>query len=392
MTSYDDLFKGSRNFLEPDLNDLNGEMRRALKGSRCLVVGAGGSIGRSVAKLLFGFEVSSLTAVDLSENGLVELVRDIRSSFDYDIEKFETLALDCGSSIFLQFLRERSFDYVLNLSALKHVRSESSVFTMKRMCQVNIFNSLAILDGLGACTKKYFCVSTDKSSAPANFMGATKKAMELCLFSDKSSIPISSARFANVIFSDGSLFAGVKQRVEKKQPVSAPKDIWRYFITEQEAGFICLISLLFGETGEVLFPRGGGEVELENISELVKAYLAFRRLNFQIFDSEFEARQFARLGNDSIPLHFFASSTTGEKTAEEFFSSNERFGDARFKTLSAVINKETVSRQERDLFLQSLDSLIQNHETSASQLIGLFKGFIPSFNHIDTGVFLDSKM
>ena len=392
MTDYGELFEGSRNFLEVDLCELEGAIRRTLKGSRCLVVGAGGSIGRSVAKLLYGFEVSSLTAVDLSENGLVELVRDVRSTFDYDLEKFETFALDCGSPIFLQFLSEHSFDYVLNLSALKHVRSESSVYTMKRMCQVNIFNSLAILDGLRGCTKKNFCVSADKSSAPANFMGATKKAMELCLFSDKSDIPISSARFANVIFSDGSLFAGIKQRLEKRQPVSAPQDIWRYFITEKEAGLICIISLVFGNAGEVLFPSDGGVVQLENISELVKAYLAFRGLNYQVCASEQEARQFIQLGNKNVPLYLFESNTTGEKGAEEFFSSNEKIDSSRFKTLSLVTNEETVSLQERDLFLQSLDTLIQSHSTSASQLIELLKEFIPSFDHVDTGIFLDSKM
>ena len=308
-----------------------------IKGKNFLVIGAGGSIGAACAKEIFARGANLLHCVDLSENGLVELVRTIRSSKGYTTANFDTFALDCGSVVFESFFRQHHYDYVLNLTALKHVRSENSVYTMLRMIEVNILNTVKIHElcsDLGV--KKYFCVSTDKAANPTNFMGATKRAMELCLFGTEAIPPISSARFANVAFSQGSLLEGFTYRLRQRQPISAPSDIERYFITQEEAGEICILSTLLGENGEILFPDSSNNIQLTSFVEIIEKYLlTVDRKPIYVEDEE-EARRICENGIPPgfWPVNLFKSDTNGEKAFEEFYLDDEKIFNEKYINLA----------------------------------------------------------
>jgi len=230
-----------------DIEDYNRELKDIIYRSSFLVIGGAGSIGQAVTKEIFKRNPQKLHVVDISENNLVELVRDIRSSFGYIDGEFKTFTLDIGSKIYDAFIEnDGKYDYILNLSALKHVRSEKDIFTLMRMIDVNIFNTDKTLkQAIAKGTKKYFCVSTDKAANPVNMMGASKRIMEMFVHRSSSKIPVSMARFANVAFSDGSLLHGFNQRIQKGQPIVAPNDIKRYFVTPKESGELCLMSCKF---------------------------------------------------------------------------------------------------------------------------------------------------
>ena len=249
------LFKN--NIFKEDLAKFEQVLSEIVSNSRFLVLGGAGSIGQSVVKEIFKRNPLKLHIIDISENNLVELVRDIRSSYGYIKGDFQTFAIDISSNIFKRFIEQNeAFDYVLNLSALKHVRSEKDPFTLMRMIEVNIINTIStIKQSKGKDVKKYFCVSTDKAANPVNMMGASKRIMEMFLNKYSNEIPISTARFANVAFSDGSLLHGFKYRIEKKQPIVAPNDIKRYFISKEDSGILCLFSCLLGENRDVFFPK-----------------------------------------------------------------------------------------------------------------------------------------
>ena len=240
-----------------DINKHENELKRIISRSRFLVLGAAGSIGQSVTKEIFKRKPLKLHAIDISENNLVELVRDIRSSFGYIEGDFRTFALDIGSFEFDKFIdHDGAYDYVLNLSALKHVRSEKDPFTLMRMIDINIMNTVkTIKQAKNNGAKKYFCVSTDKAANPVNIMGGSKKIMENLIMTYSQSFPVTTARFANVAFSNGSLPQGFLERISKKQPISAPNDVTRYFVSYEESGQICLLACILGNTGEIYFPK-----------------------------------------------------------------------------------------------------------------------------------------
>ena len=246
----EELFKDDIQHYKDELTDI-------VSHSSFLVIGAAGSIGQAVTKEIFRRNPKKLHAVDISENNLVELVRDIRSSLGYIDGEFRTFALDIGSLEYDAFIKsDGKYDYLLNLSALKHVRSEEDPFTLMRMIEVNIENTeKTIQQSIDNKTKKYFCVSTDKAANPVNMMGASKRIMEMFLMEKSLQIPISTARFANVAFSDGSLLHGFNQRIQKRQPISAPNDVKRYFVTPKESGELCLMSSLLGENRDIFFPK-----------------------------------------------------------------------------------------------------------------------------------------
>ena len=252
------------NLFSADLARVEPTLQALVSGGSFLVIGGAGSIGQAVAREIFRRRPRRLHVIDVSENNLVELVRDIRSSLGYIDGDFRTLPLDCGGEEMASFLAaEPPYDYVLNLSALKHVRSEKDPFTLMRMIQVNVLNTEKLLRyAADRRVRKYFGVSTDKAVNPVNAMGATKSVMELCMMRASHDVPISTARFANVAFSDGSLLHGFTQRVAKRQPLSAPRDVRRYFITPEESGQLCLLSCLLGENRDVLFPKLGGHFQL----------------------------------------------------------------------------------------------------------------------------------
>ena len=252
-----DLIGRKKELFSNDMKRLEEELKDIVSSSSFLVIGGAGSIGQAVVKEIFKRLPNKLHVVDISENNLAELVRDIRSSYGYIDGEFSTFALDIGSFEYDAFINaDGKYDYVLNLSALKHVRSEKDPYTLMRMINTNIFNTnKTIKQSIEKGAKKYFCVSTDKASNPINMMGASKRIMEMYLMRSSLDINISTARFANVAFSDGSLLHSFNQRIEKLQPIAAPDDVKRYFITHKESGELCLMSCIFGLNRDIFFPK-----------------------------------------------------------------------------------------------------------------------------------------
>ena len=365
-----------------------------IENHRFLVIGGAGSIGQAVVKEIFKRKPKALHVVDLSENNMVELVRDLRSSIGYIDGDFRTFSIDCGSSIFKAFLDSHGpYDYVLNLSALKHVRSEKDPFTLMRLIEVNILNTLDTIDLTKSSLKKYFCVSTDKAANPANMMGASKRIMEMFLVEKSKEVDISTARFANVAFSDGSLPHGFNLRLQQKQPLSAPSDILRYFVTSQEAGELCLMSCLLGENSDIFFPNNEQLVPT-SFSGIAIRLLESRGFEPVICESEEEARhqvdELAR--KNKWPCFFSASDTTGEKPCEEFFTESEIVVLNRFQDIGVVGNTHYNESMVLREFLSSIQEIREAGHWSKADIVGLFNEVLPDFIHNDTGKYLDEKM
>jgi FlaA1/EpsC-like NDP-sugar epimerase len=385
-----------RDLLSDDLAAHEGELNAAVGSGRFLVIGGAGSIGQAVVKELFARSPRSLHVVDLSENSLVELVRDIRSSIGYMDGDFRTFAVDAGSPIFESLFHAMGpYDYVLNLSALKHVRSEKDPFTLMRMIEVNVLNvdrclRMASAAGVG----KYFAVSSDKAANPANMMGASKRVMEMVLAAAGTDLPISTARFANVAFSDGSLLHGFGQRLAKRQPLSAPNDVRRYFVSARESGELCLLSCILGRNGEIFFPKLSSELNLVTFSSIAERYLRWRGFEPHVCDTEDEAR--ARVDELSAigkwPCHFFESDTTGEKDYEEFYVEGEVVDWERFSSLGVVRNKASCDPERLQRFLTETRSLIRRGTWSRGDILELLHSVLPQFAHQETGKYLDDKM
>lgn len=367
-----------------------------IKSSKFLVIGGAGSIGSAVVTELFRYNPKQLHVVDLSENNLVELVRNLRSSFGYTTGEFKTFAIDCGSIEFQHLFREnKGYDYVLNLSALKHVRSESNKYTLMRMMKVNIVNAITVHDLCSSYkVKKYFCVSSDKAANPANLMGASKSLMEKVLFNSNGDVSVSMARFANVAFSDGSLLHGFRKRYEKSQPITAPIDIKRYFMTETEAGQLCLFSCLFGNHGEIFFPREDEEIRLIGFARIAENFLSDRGFSVKEFSSEQEARDNAKLciKEGSWPCYFFKSDTTGEKPFEEFYTDNEALDYLRFSDIGIITTNAVKTSDIQTRFMNDFLELYNNLEWEKSDIIELVQNYLPSFIHYEKNRYLDEKM
>ena len=296
-------------------------MREKIQGSKFLVIGGGGSIGRSVSKQIFMRGARTLHVVDLNENTLVELVRSIRSDFGYETKDFDTFALDCGDPNFGKFFEENNYDYVLNLSAMKHVRNENSLYTMLRMVKTNITNAISIYDlaSKNGC-KKYFCVSTDKAANPANFMGATKRVMEYAVMGSNAGCEVSMARFANVAFSDGSLLDGFQNRIASGQPLTAPRDIKRFFITEDEAGIMCLLSTLYAKSRQIAVPINKSEMRLTEFTSILTRFLEAYGYTAKYCQTEEEARMICKTDKiqSAWPVYVFESDTTERNCTRSF--------------------------------------------------------------------------
>lgn len=379
-----------------DITRKSVELKEIVSRSSFLVLGGAGSIGQAVTKEIFKRSPKKLHVVDISENNMVELVRDIRSSFGYISGDFKTFALDIGSIEYDAFIhQDGQYDYVLNLSALKHVRSEKDPFTLMRMIDVNIFNTdKTIRQSIESGVKKYFCVSTDKAANPVNMMGASKRIMEMFLMRRSEKISISTARFANVAFSDGSLLHGFNQRLQKRQPVVAPKDIKRYFVTPQESGELCLMSCIFGENRDVFFPKLSESLHLITFSEIAVKYLQGLGYEHYLCDSENEARKLVMtLPEKGLwPCLFTSSDTTGEKDFEEFFTDNEMLDMERFNSLGVIKNEALFDIDLIEDFEKSISILKKNSIWTKDEIIKLFFKMIPDFEHKETGKYLDSKM
>lgn len=372
------------------------ELQSLVSSSSFLVLGGAGSIGQATVKEIFKRNPRKLHVVDISENNLVELTRDIRSSMGYIDGDFRTFALDIGSWEYRAFFEaDGKYDYVLNLSALKHVRSEKDPFTLMRMIEVNILNTISSIEqSRTAGADKYFCVSTDKAANPVNMMGASKRIMEMFLFRHSRDIPISTARFANVAFSDGSLMHGFNQRMAKQQPIVAPDDIRRYFITPEESGQLCLASCLLGENKDIFFPKLEENLRLTKFSDLAMRYLEQLGYEAYLCETEDEARELTKTlpAQKQWPCLFSKSDTTGEKDYEEFFTDSEVVDNERFNGFGIVKNAHEMPESKLRYFLDRIDNWKGKGSWTKEEIVDLFNEMIPEFNHLDKGMYLDSKM
>ncbi len=390
------LIGRSEPLFDDDIRQHEEQLSQIVRSNRFLVIGGAGSIGQAVSREIFKRNPLKLHIVDISENNLVEAVRDIRSSLGYIDGDFRSFALDCGSWEYDAFFKaEGPYDYVLNLSALKHVRSEKDPYTLMRMVEVNIFNTEKTMrQTLESGAKKYFCVSTDKAANPVNMMGASKRIMEYFLMRMSLKLPISTARFANVAFSDGSLLHGFNQRIHKRQPIAAPNDIRRYFVTPQESGELCLMSCLLGDNRDIFFPKLSEKLHLITFSEIAVKYL--KSLGYEPYKcaSEDEARDRAEelIAEGKWPCYFFASDTTGEKDFEEFFTDSETLDMNRFASIGIVKNDALFNEEKLAMFEKTVEDMKRKGQWSRAEMIDLFNAMIPNFNHKETGKFLDSKM
>ena len=374
------------------------ELRHAIEGARVLLIGGAGSIGKEVAAQIFYRNPAALHVVDISENNLVELVRGLRSSAGYITGETLFLPIDMGSVEFRSFVAsQRPYDYVLNIAAMKHVRSEKDAYSLMRMIRTNILDTgdtLAFARSSGA--RKYFAVSTDKAKNPANLMGATKRIMEDVLFRASSGTEVSTARFANVAFSDGSLLHGFRQRLALHQPISAPKDVKRYFMTGPESGLLCLASLLLGRSREIFFPQLDAGAALVTFSEIARRFLHAEGYEAVEVGSEDEARGRAAelIPQRKWPCYFFESDTSGEKPFEEFYSQGDDVDWNRFSDIGVITAPELTQAEENrlDAFLSLIGDLRQKERWSKSQLVTAIYEACPDLAHIDTGHFLDEKM
>ena len=379
-----------------DINNLSGPLAKAVVQSRFLVIGAAGSIGQAVTREIFKRDPKVLHVVDISENNMVELVRDLRSTVGYGSGEFKTFAVDCGSVEFEALMKaEGPYDYVFNLSALKHVRSEKDPYTLMRMIMVNVFDTvktLRIAKKMGV--KKYFCVSTDKAANPVNMMGASKRIMEMFLMRESLTQEISMARFANVAFSDGSLLHGFNQRFTKKQPFSAPNDVRRYFVTPQESGELCLLSGLLGNNRDIFFPKLSEKLHLITFSEIAVRYLRERGYEPYECESEDEARDRAEelIAEKQWPCYFFKSDTTGEKDFEEFFTDAEDLDMERFETVGVIRNQPEFDEAKLDEFMNRIEVLREKGTWDKEDIVKLYFRLLPEFAHKETGKYLDQRM
>jgi len=381
---------------EIDVSSRRKELEDLVSNSRFLVMGGAGSIGQAVTREILKMNPIALHVVDISENNMVELVRDIRSTLGYIDGDFRTFAIDCGSNEYRALMNaSKGYDYVLNLSALKHVRSEKDPFTLMRLIEVNILNTIKTVELAKAQgAKKYFCVSTDKAANPVNMMGASKRIMEMFLMRESESMEISTARFANVAFSDGSLLHGFNQRFAKRQPISAPNDVRRYFVTPQESGELCLLSCLLGENRDIFFPKLSEQLHLTSFSDIAERYI--ENLGYEPYhcSTEQEARDRSAelITSKRWPCYFFKSDTSGEKDFEEFFTDNEVLNMDRFKNLGVIKNEADFDTNLLDNFIEVISDLRTQQVWEKAPIVDLFNKMIPGFEHKETGKYLDGRM
>ncbi|RMF12230.1 MAG: NAD-dependent epimerase/dehydratase family protein [Alphaproteobacteria bacterium] len=384
--------------MQADLASFGKELDTIVRSSRFLVLGAAGSIGQEVVKQIFRRNPRVLHCVDISENNLTELTRDLRSGMGYTDGETEFFAIDMTGPEFEPFMEAYGdYDYVLNLAALKHVRSDKHAFTLMRMIRTNVIaTDLSARLAAARGASKYFAVSSDKAKNPANLMGSTKSIMEDVLFTNRYSIPCSTARFANVAFSDGSLLHGWRQRLRKRQPITAPSDIERYFIIPEEAGELCLFSALLGGHREVFFPKDPKEIKLTGFPEIARRFLEAEGYEAVEVETEDEARSRVEelAAQKKWPCLFFETDTSGEKPFEEFYADDDIIDWDRFRGIGVV----KWSRDEDEAYERTQSFIRRYHEINASshwgraEIVEMIRAAAPDLSYVDTGKFLDSKM
>ena len=372
-------------------------LRNKIKGKSVLVIGGAGSIGSSFIRAILPFKPATLVVVDTNENALAELTRDLRSTKGmYVPEDYVTYPMDFASPVFEKMFRNRGgFNIVGNFSAHKHVRSEKDIYSVEALLQNNVLHAKLLLDLLSEYPpEEYFCVSTDKAANPVNIMGASKRIMEDVIFSYSDKFPVKTARFANVAFSNGSLPAGFISRIQKLQPLSAPSDVRRYFVSPEESGQICLLSCVLGENRAIFFPKLE-EAQMMTFDGIAKNLLEEHGYEVLECDSDEEAIEKAedlKAGSSKYPVHFSVSDTSGEKPFEEFVTDTEIADYNRFTSLGVITGKAIPNKGGLEKLFVELNEVFDKAETTKEEVVAIMKDYLPNFEHIETGKSLDSKM
>lgn len=380
-----------------DIQNHYKEIESEVKGHSLLVIGGAGSIGSSFIKAILPFKPSKLVVIDLNENGLAELTRDLRSTDGmYVPEEFRTYTLNFADRIFERIFREeKGFDIVANFSAHKHVRSEKDKYSVQALIENNDIRAKKLMDLLTVYPPKhFFCVSTDKAANPVNIMGASKRIMEDLVMAYNKYFKVTTARFANVAFSNGSLPDGWIHRLQKKQPLAAPSDVKRYFVSPEESGQICMLACILGRGGEVFFPKMG-EDQMLTFSSICDEFVKSEGFTKKECSSDEEAKLYAakmEYDSDTYPVVYFKSDTTGEKAYEEFYVPGEKIDMHRFQALGVVEKTTRHDMKEIDSFFAKLEDIFQKEDFTKVQVVDAIREFIPNFEHEEKGKNLDQKM
>jgi nucleoside-diphosphate-sugar epimerase len=380
-----------------DIENNDAALQKRIDGKSVLVIGGAGTIGSNYIKALLKFNPAKLYVVDTNENGLTELVRDLRSSIGYNIpDDFKTYPMNFGDKVFEKMFRyEGGFDIVANFAAHKHVRSEKDVFSVEAMIDNNVVKAKTLLDLLLEFTPQhFFCVSTDKAANPVNIMGASKKLMEQVILAYGKHFKVTTARFANVAFSNGSLLQGFIERMSKNQPLSSPSDVKRYFVSPEESGQICLLACILGETGDIFFPKLREE-DMLDFATIAKSFLNDLGYSADESYSDIEAKEKAEKFDPlskNYPVYFFQSDTTGEKSFEEFYVASEIKDETTYKGLGVVKNPELPLFDALQPFFKKLNTLLRSNDIEKNDIVELLNEYVPTFTHAETGKYLDQKM
>ena len=381
----------------PDIEANRSVLTKKIEGKTVLVIGGAGSIGSSFIKAILPFKPETLVVVDTNENALAELTRDLRSTKGmYVPEDYVPYPMDFASSVFEKMFRKRGgFDIVGNFSAHKHVRSEKDIYSVEALLQNNVLHAKVLLDLLAEFPpEEYFCVSTDKAANPVNIMGASKRIMEDVIFAYSDKFPVKTACFANVAFSNGSLPAGFLARIQKLQPLSAPSDVKRYFVSPEESGQICMLACMLGANREIFFPRLEAE-QMMTFDEIATALLEEHGYEILQCTSDEEAVDKAeelKCGSCKYPVHYSGSNTSGEKAYEEFYTDSESVDLDRLKALGVVTNKEIPDKKKVMALFEKFNKVFESEETTKEEVVAIMKEYLTNFEHIETGKSLDSKM
>jgi FlaA1/EpsC-like NDP-sugar epimerase len=379
-----------------DINNNSSLLFESINNTNILVIGGAGTIGSSFIKSILKFKPYKIVVVDLNENALTELVRDIRSDINYHISsEFYTYPMSYASNVFdKMFHFHGPFDIVANFAAHKHVRSEKDIFSIESLLENNLLYAKNLLDNLLVNPPKhFFCVSTDKAANPVNIMGASKRLMEELILSYSNTFKVTTARFANVAFSNGSLLDGFIKRIEKKQPISCPSDVTRFFVTPQESGEICMLSCILGNTSEIFYPKLNMKDDLINFTTILISLLNEFGFIPEFFETEDDAKNNINLLSDNrYPIYLFNSDTSGEKLYEEFYTEDELIDESRFHSLGVIYKKSNYSRLEINDIFEEIKLILNNRTTNKTNIVNILSKYLPDFNHIETGKNLDSKM
>ena len=372
-------------------------LSKEIKDKKVCVIGGAGSIGSSFIKAILRFEPKSVVVVDLNENGLAELVRDVRSTYGlYVPDEFRCYTLNFADPIFERIFREeKGFDIVANFSAHKHVRSEKDRYSVQALIENNDIKAKRLMDLLTIYPPKhFFCVSTDKAANPVNIMGASKRIMEDLVMAYNKYFKVTTARFANVAFSNGSLPDGWIHRLQKKQPLAAPSDVKRYFVSPEESGQICMLACILGRPGEAFFPKLG-EDQMLTFSNICDDFVKTQGFEKKEYSSDAEAKKYASdmsYNDETYPVVYFKSDTTGEKAYEEFYVPGEKIDMNRFSALGVVGQTTRHDMVEVNTFFENLEAIFAKDDFTKAEVVEAIKKFIPNFEHEEKGKNLDSKM